>query len=100
MNGEDDIMKRAARIIALLLTVLSLCLCPAWQTLAEAVDIYLLPGKDHFIQNVIRLVHDLGKKIRTPRPGLAAQGTRCGYHTGLLLSKPIPPESAIDFSVL
>lgn len=27
------------------------------------VDTYLVPGKDHFIQNVIRLVHDLDKRI-------------------------------------
>jgi len=31
-------MKRSARIIALLLTVLLLCLCPAWQTLAEGAS--------------------------------------------------------------
>lgn len=31
-------MKRSARISALLLTVLLLCLCPAWQTLAEGAS--------------------------------------------------------------
>ena len=42
-------MKRAARIIALLLTVLSLCLCPAWQTLAEAAtagDLTAYPNEE------------------------------------------------------
>ena len=35
MNGEDDTMKRSTHIIALLLAVLLLCLCPARQTMAE-----------------------------------------------------------------
>jgi len=38
MNGEDDNMKRSARITAFLLTVLLLCLCPAWQALAEGAS--------------------------------------------------------------
>ena len=49
MYGEDDIMKRSARIIALLLTVLSLCLCPAWLALAEAAtagDLAAYPNEE------------------------------------------------------
>lgn len=69
------------------------------------VDIYLLPGKDHFVQNVIRLVHDLGKKIIIEGVETQDQVRRlkelgADIIQGYYYSKPIPPESAIDFRVL
>ena len=69
------------------------------------VDIYLLPGKDHFVQNVIRLVHDLGKKniiegVETQDQARRLKELGADIIQGYYYSKPIPPESAIDFSVL
>jgi len=69
------------------------------------VDTYLVPGKDHFIQNVIRLVHDLDKKIIIEGVETRGQARRlrdlgADIIQGYYFSKPIPPENTIDFMPL
>ena len=69
------------------------------------VDTYLVPGKDHFIQNVIRLVHDLDKRIIIEGVETQGQARRlkelgADIIQGYYYSKPIPPENAIDFILL
>lgn len=66
------------------------------------VDTYLVPGKDHFIQNVIRLVHDLDKKIIIEGVETLEQAERlraldADIIQGYCYSKPIPPDRAIGF---
>ena len=68
------------------------------------VDNYLVDGKDAFINDVIRLVHDLGKKMivegveeRQQFERLKAFGA--DMIQGFYFSKPIPPSEAIRFRV-
>ncbi len=68
------------------------------------VDNYLVEGKDSFIDNVIRLVHDLGMKMIVEGVEHRRQFERLkdfGADTiqGYYFSKPIPPEEAINFRV-
>ena len=68
------------------------------------VDNYLVEGKDSFIDNVIRLVHDLGMKMIVEGVEHKRQFERLkdfGADTiqGYYFSKPIPPEEAINFRV-
>ncbi len=68
------------------------------------VDNYLVEGKDQFIDNVIRLVHDLGKKMIVEGVEDRRQFERLkdfGADTiqGFYFSKPIPPDEAISFRV-
>ncbi|MBR5359951.1 MAG: bifunctional diguanylate cyclase/phosphodiesterase, partial [Lachnospiraceae bacterium] len=68
------------------------------------VDNYLVEGKDSFIDNVIRLVHDLGKKMIVEGVEYKRQFDRLkdfGADTiqGYYFSKPIPPDEAIIFRV-
>ena len=68
------------------------------------VDNYLVDGKDSFIDNVIRLVHDLGKKMIVEGVEDKKQFDRLkafGADTiqGFYFSRPIPPEEAISFRV-
>ena len=67
-------------------------------------DNYLVEGKDSFIDNVIRLVHDLGMKMIVEGVEHKRQFERLkdfGADTiqGYYFSKPIPPEEAINFRV-
>ncbi|MBQ8093217.1 MAG: EAL domain-containing protein [Clostridia bacterium] len=66
------------------------------------VDTYLIPEKDHFVQNIIHLVHDLDKKIiiegvenREQAERLKALGA--DIIQGFYYSRPLPPEAAITF---
>ena len=66
------------------------------------VDNYLVEGKDSFIDNVIRLVHDLGKKMIVEGVEDRHQFERLRYFgadmiQGFYFSKPIPPDEAIRF---
>ncbi len=68
------------------------------------VDNYLVEGKDSFIDNVIRLVHDLGKKMIVEGVEYKRQYERlkdfgADAIQGFYFSKPIPPEEAIIFRV-
>lgn len=68
------------------------------------VDTYLVPGKDHFIENVIRLVHDLGKKIiiegvETGEQVERLRALNADVIQGYYYSKPISPENAIAYRV-
>ena len=68
------------------------------------VDNYLVEGKDSFIDNVIRLVHDLGKQMIVEGVEEKRQFERLkdfGADTiqGFYFSEPIPPEEAICFRV-
>ena len=68
------------------------------------VDNYLVEGKDSFIDNVIRLVHDLGKKMIVEGVEEKRQFDRLkdfGADTiqGFYFSEPIPPDEAISFRV-
>jgi EAL domain-containing protein (putative c-di-GMP-specific phosphodiesterase class I) len=68
------------------------------------VDNYLVEGKDHFIDNVIRLVHDLGKKMIVEGVEDKRQFERLKYFgadtiQGFFFSKPIPADEAISFRV-
>lgn len=66
------------------------------------VDTYLVPGKDRFVQNVIRLVHDLDKKIIIEGVETGEQVERlralgADIVQGYYYSRPIPPDNAIAF---
>ncbi|MCR5251514.1 MAG: EAL domain-containing protein [Lachnospiraceae bacterium] len=66
------------------------------------VDNYLVEGKEAFINDVIRLVHDLDKEMTVEGVEEAAQYRRLkdfGADTiqGYYFSRPIPPEEAIVF---
>ena len=66
------------------------------------VDNYLVDGKDSFIDNVIRLVHDLGKKMIVEGVEDKRQFERLKHFgadmiQGFYFSKPIPPDEAIRF---
>lgn len=68
------------------------------------VDTYLVDGKDSFIKNVIRLVHDLDKEMLIEGVEEDWQYQRlCDFNAdtiqGYYFSKPIPPEEAIVFKV-
>lgn len=68
------------------------------------VDTYLVDGKDSFIKNVIRLVHDLDKEMLIEGVEEDWQYQRlCEFNAdtiqGYYFSKPIPPEEAINFKV-
>ncbi|MBR1524670.1 MAG: bifunctional diguanylate cyclase/phosphodiesterase, partial [Lachnospiraceae bacterium] len=68
------------------------------------VDSYLVDGKDHFIRDVIQLVHDLDKEMIIEGVEEQWQYERLrefGADTiqGYFFSKPIPPEEAIVFEV-
>ena len=68
------------------------------------VDAYLVPGNDQFILHVIRLVHDLGKKIIVEGVETAEQVARlkefdADVIQGYYYSKPLMPEEAIGFAV-
>ncbi|MBO4374123.1 MAG: EAL domain-containing protein [Lachnospiraceae bacterium] len=68
------------------------------------VDNYLVDGKDSFIDNVIHLIHDLGKKMIVEGVEEKRQFDRLrdfGADTiqGFYFSKPIPPDEAICFRV-
>ena len=68
------------------------------------VDTYLVPRKDHFIENVIRLVHDLGKKIiiegvETGEQVERLRALNADVIQGYYYSKPISPENAIAYRV-
>ena len=67
------------------------------------VDTYLAPGKDRFVQNVIRLVHDLGKEIIVEGVETREQVDRlkefgADIIQGYYYSKPLFPDEAISFS--
>ena len=66
------------------------------------VDNYLVDGKDAFIDDVIRLIHDLNKEMTIE--GVEENWQYCrlrefGADTiqGFYFSKPLPPEQAISF---
>ena len=66
------------------------------------VDTYLVEGQDQFINNVIGLVHDLGKKIIVEGVETADQVRRLAAFgadviQGYYYSKPLPPDEAIRF---
>ncbi|MBR5359295.1 MAG: EAL domain-containing protein, partial [Lachnospiraceae bacterium] len=68
------------------------------------VDIYLVEGKDSFIHNVIRLMHDLDKEMIIEGVEEKWQYERLcelGADTiqGYYFSRPSPPEEAITFKV-
>ncbi len=68
------------------------------------VDTYLVDGKDSFIKNVIRLVHDLEKEMLIEGVEEKWQYDRlCDFHAdtiqGYYFSKPLPADEAIDFTV-
>jgi EAL domain-containing protein (putative c-di-GMP-specific phosphodiesterase class I) len=68
------------------------------------VDTYLVEGKDSFIHNVIRLMHDLDKEMLIEGVEEKWQYDRLremGADTiqGYYFSKPIPPEEAIVFKI-
>ncbi len=68
------------------------------------VDTYLVEGKDSFIHNVIRLMHDLDKEMLIEGVEEKWQYERLrefGADTiqGYYFSKPISPDEAIEFSV-
>ncbi|MCR5602763.1 MAG: EAL domain-containing protein [Lachnospiraceae bacterium] len=68
------------------------------------VDTYLVEGKDSFIHNVIRLMHDLDKEMLIEGVEEKWQYDRLremGADTiqGYYFSKPIPPEEAIIFNI-
>ena len=66
------------------------------------VDNYLVDGKESFINNVIRLVHDLGKKmivegVEQKRQFERLRAFGADMIQGFYFSEPIPPEEAIRF---
>ena len=66
------------------------------------VDTYLVPGKDHFIRNIIRLVHGLGKKLIIEGVEHLDQAERLKALGGDIIqgycySRPIPADEAIAF---
>ena len=68
------------------------------------VDTYLVEGKDSFIHNVIRLMHDLDKEMLIEGVEEKWQYERlCEFGAdtiqGYYFSKPISPEEAIRFTV-
>ena len=68
------------------------------------VDTYLVDGKDSFIRNVIRLVHDLDKEMLIEGVEENWQYKRlCEFNAdtiqGYYFSKPIPADEAIVFTV-
>ena len=68
------------------------------------VDTYLVDGKDSFIKNVIRLVHDLDKEMLIEGVEENWQYQRlCEFKAdtiqGYYFSKPIPADEAIRFKV-
>ncbi|MBR1823640.1 MAG: EAL domain-containing protein [Ruminococcus sp.] len=67
------------------------------------VDNYLVEGKAHFIDDVIRLVHDLNKEMTIEGVEEKWQYLRLkdfGADTiqGYYFSKPLPADTAIDFT--
>ncbi|MCR5093385.1 MAG: EAL domain-containing protein [Lachnospiraceae bacterium] len=69
------------------------------------VDNYLTEGKESFIDNVIRLVHDLGKKMIVEGVEKRRQFERlrdfgADMIQGYYFSRPIPPDEAIRFKAL
>ena len=67
------------------------------------VDNYLVDGKDAFIDDMIRLIHDLDKEMTIE--GVEQEWQYCrlkefGADTiqGFFFSKPLPPEEAIRFA--
>ncbi|QIB69877.1 EAL domain-containing protein [Aminipila butyrica] len=65
------------------------------------VDIYLTPGKDTFIKNIIRLVHCLGLKITVEGVEKKSQYHRlrkfgCDYIQGYYFSQPITGKEVED----
>ncbi len=68
------------------------------------VDAYLVDGKDSFIRNIIRLMHDLNKEMIIEGVEEEWQFERLRKFEadtiqGYFFSKPIPPEEAIVFKV-
>ncbi|MBQ8109031.1 MAG: EAL domain-containing protein [Clostridia bacterium] len=61
-----------------------------------------MPGKDRFVQNIIRLVHDLDKKIIIEGVETVNQVDRlkalgADVIQGYYFSRPLMPEAAIAF---
>lgn len=68
------------------------------------VDTYLVDGKDSFIKNVIRLVHDLNKEMLIEGVEEQWQYERlCEFNAdtiqGYFFSRPLPADEAIAFTV-
>ena len=68
------------------------------------VDAYLIDGKDSFIEDVIKLVHDMGKTITIEGVEYEWQYEKLrkyGADTiqGYYFSKPLDPNEAISFEV-
>ncbi|SFC80939.1 bifunctional diguanylate cyclase/phosphodiesterase [Butyrivibrio sp. YAB3001] len=68
------------------------------------VDAYLVPGKDEFIGDVIKLVHDIKKDIIIEGVEEEWQFTKLREFEadavqGFFFSKPLEPDAAIDFEV-
>ena len=66
------------------------------------VDEYALPGKERFLDNLVRLVHDLDKSVIVEGVETADQlqicrDLGCDIVQGYFFSKPLPPEDAAQY---
>lgn len=68
------------------------------------VDSYLVEGHDDFLRDVVRLAHDLGKKVTVEGVETREQFTRlrefgCDSIQGYYFAKPLPAEEIPGFSI-
>ena len=68
------------------------------------VDTYLVPGKEGFLEDLVRLIHGIDKNIivegvETSEQFKMCQQLGCDVVQGYFFSRPILPERAVQYEV-